>query len=318
MSSRSEKRLAENLPASAENAASEFIYPEFTQPRITRPELARPEFTYHERGILLGIARAAVASGLAGEPLPDSPPGPSSPTLLSPSFLQALAEPRGVFTTIYLEHQLRGCVGYALPIHPLYRAIAESARAAAFEDTRFWPVTPEEAGKLQFSLSVLSPLFRIAAGGVEVGRHGLADLRRQTARPAAPSGARRTQMGPRDLPCPNLPQGRLAARRLAEIGDHRGFYRRGIRRRVRRAVRKRRPARLIGSLGIFPHASPHPTRQSSFPPATLEDGTLVTLFSPLDGVLWLGVKHRIPRGVWVIWPFCRRGAIWNLPCSSWW
>ncbi|MGB0038301.1 MAG: AmmeMemoRadiSam system protein A, partial [Terriglobales bacterium] len=101
------------------------------------------------------------------------PPGPSSPTLLSPSFLQALAEPRGVFTTIYLEHQLRGCVGYALPIHPLYRAIAESARAAAFEDTRFWPVTPEEAGKLQFSLSVLSPLFRIAAGGVEVGRHGL-------------------------------------------------------------------------------------------------------------------------------------------------
>jgi AmmeMemoRadiSam system protein A len=87
--------------------------------------------------------------------------------------LQALAEPRGVFTTIYLDRQLRGCVGYALPIHPLYRAIAETARAAAFEDTRFFPVTPEEAGKLQFSLSVLSPLFPIAPGEVEVGRHGL-------------------------------------------------------------------------------------------------------------------------------------------------
>jgi uncharacterized protein len=180
MSSRSEKRLFENLSASrsAENASPEFIYPESTQPRITRPELARPEFTSDERRILLGLARAAVASGLAGEPLPDSPPGPSSspaasPASVSASFLQALTEPRGVFTTIYLDRQLRGCVGYALPIRPLYLAVAETARAAAFEDTRFWPVTPEEAGKLQFSLSVLSPLFPIAAGEVEVGRHGL-------------------------------------------------------------------------------------------------------------------------------------------------
>jgi hypothetical protein len=36
--------------------------------------------------------------------------------------------------------------------------------------------------------------------------------------------------------------------------------------------------------------------------STFEDGTLVTLFSPLDSVLWVGVKHRIPRGVWVILP----------------
>src|SRR5580700_6277076 len=43
-------------------------------------------------------------------------------------------------------------------------------------------------------------------------------------------------------------------------------------------------------------------RQATFG-GTLEDGTLVTLFSPLDGILWLGVKHRIPRGVWVNWPF---------------
>jgi hypothetical protein len=34
----------------------------------------------------------------------------------------------------------------------------------------------------------------------------------------------------------------------------------------------------------------------------LEGSTLVTLFSPLEGVLWSGVKHRIPRGVCVILP----------------
>lgn len=82
-------------------------------------------------------------------------------------------EPRGVFTTLYLGGQLRGCVGYASPIQPLYRAVGETARAAAFEDSRFWPVTPEEARELRISLSVLSPLFPIAAGQVEVGRHGL-------------------------------------------------------------------------------------------------------------------------------------------------
>ncbi len=82
-------------------------------------------------------------------------------------------EPRGVFTTLYLGGQLRGCVGYALPIRPLYLAVGETARAAAFEDSRFWPVTTEEACQLRISLSVLSRLFPIAPAQVEVGRHGL-------------------------------------------------------------------------------------------------------------------------------------------------
>jgi AmmeMemoRadiSam system protein A len=126
------------------------------------------EFTREQRLVLLEVARAAVASGLEGKPLPDAPPVSS----LSSSW-PGLIQPRGVFTTLYLAGQLRGCVGYALPIRPLFRAVAETARAAAFEDSRFLPVTPEEARALQFSLSVLSPLFRIAASEVEVGRHGL-------------------------------------------------------------------------------------------------------------------------------------------------
>jgi AmmeMemoRadiSam system protein A len=124
------------------------------------------EFTREQRQALLGIARAAIASGLAGDLLPNSPP-------TSESSWPGLSEPRGVFTTLYLADQLRGCVGYALPICPLFRAVAETARAAAFEDSRFRPVTPDEARELQFSLSVLSPLFPIAASEVEVGRHGL-------------------------------------------------------------------------------------------------------------------------------------------------
>jgi len=147
---------------------------------LTAREVARdpappaPEFSLDQRRILLRIAHEAILSVLERRALPEAPP-------LSPG----LSDPRGVFTTLYLRgdlrgdlhgalpRQLRGCVGYAVPIAPLYRAVAETARAAAFEDSRFLPVTMEEALKLEVSLSVLSHLFPIRPEAVEVGRHGL-------------------------------------------------------------------------------------------------------------------------------------------------
>ena len=150
-----------------------------------RPALS-PEFSLEQRRALLGIAHQAILSALERRPFPEAPPLPSG-----------LAEPRGVFTTLYLRgdrhrelggelhreshseshrelhRQLRGCVGYALPIAPLYRAVAETARAAAFDDSRFLPVTLEEASQLEVSLSVLSRLVSILPEAVEVGRHGL-------------------------------------------------------------------------------------------------------------------------------------------------
>jgi AmmeMemoRadiSam system protein A len=64
-------------------------------------------------------------------------------------------------------------VGYAVPVAPLYRAVAETARAAAFDDSRFQPVSRDEAPQLAVSLSVLSLVFPIRPEEVEVGRHGL-------------------------------------------------------------------------------------------------------------------------------------------------
>ena len=88
------------------------------------------------------------------------------------------AEPRGVFTSIYLRRdlsaeQLRGCVGYVLPTCAVYRAVAETARAAAFDDNRFPPVTREEAPHLAIELSILSPPQSIEPEEIEIGRHGL-------------------------------------------------------------------------------------------------------------------------------------------------
>jgi AmmeMemoRadiSam system protein A len=59
------------------------------------------------------------------------------------------------------------------PVVSLYRAVIETARAAAFDDTRFGPLALEELGELEVSLSVLSPLRPIAAEQIELGRHGL-------------------------------------------------------------------------------------------------------------------------------------------------
>ena len=134
------------------------------------PATPAPEFSFDQRRALLRIAHEAILSALERRPSPEVPPLPA-----------ALSDPRGVFTTLYLRsnvsgdlgRQLRGCVGYAVPIAPLYRAVAETARAAAFEDSRFLPVTKEEALKLEVSLSVRSRLFPIHPEAVEVGRHGL-------------------------------------------------------------------------------------------------------------------------------------------------
>jgi len=127
-----------------------------------KPAPAGSELSTEQRRILLRIAHDAILSVVERRPFPDAP-----------SSVPGLSEPRGVFTTLYLRNELRGCVGYAMPVAPLYRAVAETARAAAFEDSRFSPVTQEEAGKLDVSLSVLSPLFPIHPDAVEVGRHGL-------------------------------------------------------------------------------------------------------------------------------------------------
>jgi AmmeMemoRadiSam system protein A len=119
------------------------------------------EFSTEERRLLLRLAHDSILSALEQRKISLDP--------LSEHF----AQPRGVFTSLHLREELRGCVGYVLPVSDLYRAVAETARAAAFEDTRFHPVTLEEAAQLEIELSILSPPQPIRAEDVEVGRHGL-------------------------------------------------------------------------------------------------------------------------------------------------
>ena len=119
------------------------------------------EFSPEERTLLLQLAHESILSALECREISLDPPN------------SHLAEPRGAFTSLYSNGELRGCVGYVFPVGSVYCAVIETARAAAFEDTRFYPVTLEEARQLEIELSILSPPQPIAPEQVEVGRHGL-------------------------------------------------------------------------------------------------------------------------------------------------
>lgn len=124
----------------------------------------KAEYGPEERELLLHLAHTAIVSALEKRDMDADLPS---------HVAEHLSQARGAFTTLYAKGKLRGCVGYPTALLPLYRTIVETARAAAFDDPRFVPVTLAEASDLRISISVLSPLRPIAADGVEVGRHGL-------------------------------------------------------------------------------------------------------------------------------------------------
>ena len=124
-------------------------------------EINRGEFSQEERAQLLRLAHESILSALENREIPPDPPTPH------------FAERRGAFTSLYVHGRFRGCVGYVLPVSSVYRAVADTARAAAFQDIRFHPVTISEARDLRIELSILSPPQPIKAEEIEIGQHGL-------------------------------------------------------------------------------------------------------------------------------------------------
>jgi len=85
----------------------------------------------------------------------------------------ALLRKSGVFVTLRQNNSLRGCIGRMQADLPLYTAVQEMAIAAATADPRFPPIKAEELDQLTFKIAVLSPLKRITAEQVDIGKHGL-------------------------------------------------------------------------------------------------------------------------------------------------
>jgi AmmeMemoRadiSam system protein A len=126
-----------------------------------------PEYSPEERRWLLRLAHQSIRAAVRGQP-----PGAPEDLLGRPPH-EHLCQPRGAFTTLHKEGQLRGCIGIVMAVRALHETVCQTARGAALEDPRFEPVREVELEQLQIEISVLSPMFEIAPEQVVVGRHGL-------------------------------------------------------------------------------------------------------------------------------------------------
>lgn len=67
-----------------------------------------------------------------------------------------LQQRRGLFVTLKLEGELRGCIGSLQGTEPLRDAVRRQAVNAAFHDQRFRPLTAAELPRVRISVSVLT------------------------------------------------------------------------------------------------------------------------------------------------------------------
>lgn len=65
------------------------------------------------------------------------------------------------FVTLKLNNELRGCIGSIYPTKPLIIDLIDNARNAAFQDSRFSPLTKEEFENIEISISLLSSIEKI-------------------------------------------------------------------------------------------------------------------------------------------------------------
>ena len=63
---------------------------------------------------------------------------------------------QGLFVTLHKNGALRGCVGVIEPVEPLKTGIGDTARLAAFNDSRFSPLTKDEFDQVDLEISLLS------------------------------------------------------------------------------------------------------------------------------------------------------------------
>jgi AmmeMemoRadiSam system protein B/AmmeMemoRadiSam system protein A len=116
-----------------------------------------------EKRMLKNIAYESIKDSLEGK-------GISRPSHLTDNLLAKC----GAFVSLHKQNRLRGCIGHFGEDVPLHEIVAEMARAAAFEDPRFVPVSHEELDDIDIEISVLTPMRRIQSlDEFEMHRHGI-------------------------------------------------------------------------------------------------------------------------------------------------
>ena len=105
------------------------------------------QLTIEEKQTLLRTAREALQYGVSGQALP---------ALDLESMTPRLRSNGASFVTLTILGELRGCIGALEPYQPLAQDVREHAVAAALEDPRFPPVSPEELDQIEIEVSRLT------------------------------------------------------------------------------------------------------------------------------------------------------------------
>lgn len=124
------------------------------------------ELTRRQKHTLLNIAEWAITDYLESgkrQKLPD--------TFLLDDILKSTV---GAFVSVYINNDLRGCIGTFSEKNILYKNVHQMAIQAAFEDRRFKPVSEDELAGLKVEISVLSPRKKINdPSEIKIGKHGI-------------------------------------------------------------------------------------------------------------------------------------------------
>ncbi|NOX35802.1 MAG: AmmeMemoRadiSam system protein A [Deltaproteobacteria bacterium] len=67
-----------------------------------------------------------------------------------------LKEKRGTFVSLHKKGDLRGCIGNIEPVKTVFDAIEDNAEHAAFNDSRFSPLSCEELKDTSIEISILT------------------------------------------------------------------------------------------------------------------------------------------------------------------
>lgn len=142
----------------------------------TSPVAGPPQGEPSDGPVAVGLARRTLDEWL-GRPAPPDIAEPYRSVPLPAGFDRK----RGVFVTLRTvpADDLRGCIGFPLPVYPLRAAIPRAAYAAATEDPRFTPLRAVDLGRTRIEVSLLSIPERLTGdpatwpGLVRVGRDGL-------------------------------------------------------------------------------------------------------------------------------------------------
>ena len=122
-----------------------------------------PDLSSNSRKFLLALARESIRCHLESGDWPGIP-----------AHDKEIEITRGCFVTLHKKGELRGCVGTFDASKPLVENVKRMAVAAAFQDSRFSPVTKSELGEIHIEISVLGPLVKMnSLEELVIGRHGV-------------------------------------------------------------------------------------------------------------------------------------------------